>query len=137
MRLPVSQCQAIHARSVFPCQDTPDIKSPFSFTIRSTLPVVASGRRDQEKSDPKAGIWIFDQPVPMPSYLFAIASGDLASAKIGPRSEVWTGPDEVEGCKWELENDTEKFLQTAEKLVFPYEWDTYNCLVLPPSFPYG
>ncbi|KAI9652214.1 MAG: hypothetical protein M1831_007123 [Alyxoria varia] len=120
-----------------PYMYTPDVKSPFSLTIRSKLSVVASGRRDEGKSDPKARIWVFEQPVPIPSYLFAIASGDLASAKIGPRSEVWTGPDEVEACKWELEDDTEKFLQTAEKLVFPYEWDTYNCLVLPPSFPYG
>jgi Peptidase M1 N-terminal domain len=38
-----SQCEAIHARSIFPCQDTPDVKSPFIFNITSPLPVIASG----------------------------------------------------------------------------------------------
>ena len=81
--------------------------------------------------------YIFHQDVPMPSYLFAIASGDIAGAPIGPRSEVWASPDQLKDCQWELEHDTEKFIQTAEKLVYPYQWGTYNALVLPPSFPYG
>jgi len=62
---------------------------------------------------------------------------DIASAPIGPRSTVWTSPDELEGAKWELSEDTEKFIATAEKLIYPYAWTTYNVLVLPPSFPYG
>jgi len=73
----------------------------------------------------------------MPSYLFAIASGDIVGASIGPRSTVWTGPEELEACKWELEESTETFIKAAEKLIYPYAWGTYNVLVLPPSFPYG
>lgn len=73
----------------------------------------------------------------MPSYLFAVASGDLASASIGPRSSVWTGPEELKASQWEFEEDTEAYIQSAEKLIFPYAWTQYNVLVLPPSFPYG
>ena len=73
----------------------------------------------------------------MPSYLFAIASGDIATASIGPRSLVSTGPEELSDAKWELEADTEKFIEVAEKLIYPYQWTQYNVLVLPPSFPYG
>ena len=73
----------------------------------------------------------------MPSYLFALASGDIATASIGPRSLVSTGPEELSDAKWELEADTEKFIEIAEKLIFPYQWTQYNILVLPPSFPYG
>lgn len=73
----------------------------------------------------------------MPSYLFALASGDLASASIGPRSTVWTGPEELVDCKWELEESMEPFMEAAEEIVYPYAWGTYNVLVLPASFPYG
>jgi leukotriene-A4 hydrolase len=142
----VSQCQAIHARSCFPCQDTPDVKASVSFKITSPLQVIASGNHaigdkihgTKENSGlGKPVLYEFEQPIPIPSYLFAIASGDLRSAKIGPRSTVWSGPDEIEGCKWELEEDMEKFLEAAESIIFQYQWGTYNVLVLPPSFPYG
>ncbi|EMC93619.1 hypothetical protein BAUCODRAFT_150912 [Baudoinia panamericana UAMH 10762] len=139
-----SQCQAIHARSLFPCQDTPDVKSTYTFNIRSPLPVLASGlptgaKDYQPGHDGKPGtlLYTFHQSIPMPSYLFALASGDLASASIGPRSTVWTSPDALTACQWEFEDDTEAYIQAAEKIVYPYAWTTYNVLVLPPSFPYG
>ncbi|KIX01374.1 leukotriene A-4 hydrolase/aminopeptidase [Rhinocladiella mackenziei CBS 650.93] len=137
-----SQCEAIHARSIFPCQDTPDVKATFDFEIRSPLPVIASGVGAKDNptspsSDGSAQLFKFHQGVPIPSYLFALASGDIATAKIGPRSIVATGPEELHDCQWELEKDTEKFLKAAESLVFPYVWGEYDVLVLPPSFPYG
>ncbi|CAD6445551.1 58725890-8063-44e0-982e-43cedfd9ca4c [Sclerotinia trifoliorum] len=139
-----SQCQAIHNRSIFPCQDTPDVKSTYDFRIRSPLPVLASGLPRGAASfvhgeDGESGtlLYSFYQEIPMPSYLFALSSGDIATASIGPRSLVSTGPEELLGAKWELERDTEKFIETIEKIVYPYEWTQYNVLVLPPSFPYG
>jgi hypothetical protein len=73
--LAVSQCQAIHARSVFPCQDTPDIKSTFDFNIKSPHPVIASGLPLREKGNTENNVYKFKQNVPIPSYLFALASG--------------------------------------------------------------
>jgi hypothetical protein len=120
------------------------VKSTFEFNIRSPLPVLASGLPTgvsayRAGSDGERGtlLYSFKQDVPIPSYLFALASGDLASASIGPRSTVWTGPEELQKAKWELERDTERFIQVAERLLFPYAWTTYNVLVLPASFPYG
>jgi leukotriene-A4 hydrolase len=134
-----SQCQAIHARSIFPCQDTPDVKSTYDFNIRSAHVVVASGvpvpDATEEAGDEK--VYKFQQKVPIPSYLFALASGDIASAPIGRCSSVATGPNELKASQWELQDDMDKFLDAAEKIVFPYQWGEYNVLVLPPSFPYG
>ncbi|KAH7382556.1 leukotriene A-4 hydrolase [Phaeosphaeria sp. MPI-PUGE-AT-0046c] len=141
-----SQCQAIHARSVFPCQDTPDVKSTFSFALRSPLPVVASGlptgANDYQppKKDGQSGTlkYTFEQPVAITSYLFAVASGDVACAAIGPRSTVWSGPEELLDCQRELEGEIEPFMKAIESIVKPtYQWTQYNVLILPPSFPYG
>ncbi|RPA87615.1 leukotriene A-4 hydrol [Ascobolus immersus RN42] len=135
-----SQCQAIHCRSIFPCQDTPSVKAPITFNIRSPLPVVATGLpAGVSDYDEKTGtiVYHFKQDIPLPSYLIAVAAGDLASASIGPRSMVYTGPEELLKCKTELEEDTEPFMKAAESIVFQYPWTTYNVLILPPSFPYG
>ncbi|KAI5299195.1 hypothetical protein KEM56_003448 [Ascosphaera pollenicola] len=133
-----SQCQAIHARSIFPCQDTPDVKATFDFNISSPLPVIASGVAvGQEKSADGLTTYKFHQKVPIPSYLFALASGDIVEAPIGPISKVATSPDQLKDCQWELEEATDKFIQAINKLIFPYVWGEYNVLVLPPSFPYG
>ena len=139
-----TQCQAIHARSIFPCQDTPDVKSTFEFYITSPLPVIASGLpTGTQEVQPEHGastgkkLYKFVQDIPIPSYLFAFASGDIEKARIGPRSLVATGPKELAAAKWELEESMEKFMQTIENIVFPYAWEQYNVLILPPSFPYG
>ncbi|KAB8215419.1 peptidase family M1-domain-containing protein [Aspergillus novoparasiticus] len=136
-----SQCQAIHARSIFPCQDTPDVKSTIDFNITSPLPVVASGlpvRGIIEKAQPgNKTLYQFHQKLPIPSYLFALASGDISEAAIGPRSVVATSPDKLSECQWELKADTENFIHAIEKIVYPYAWGEYNVLILPPSFPYG
>ena len=139
-----TQCQAIHARSIFPCQDTPDVKSVYEFHISSPLPVLASGNSIDSlgsdiASEVAAGtkLYHFQQTTPIPSYLFALASGDIEKASIGPRSTVATGPKQLQAAKWELEESTEKFIETIEKIVFPYQWGEYNVLILPPSFPYG
>ncbi|KAG7896710.1 hypothetical protein KL908_000112 [Ogataea polymorpha] len=133
-----SQCEAIHARSFFPCFDTPSVKSPFEFNIQSSLPVLMSGLLSK-KTPLENGITLYNfyQPVPIPSYLCSIASGDLKDAPIGPRSRVWTEPSFLEACQNEFKDDTENFIKTAESLVFEYEWKDYDVLVLPQSMPFG
>lgn len=129
-----SQCQAIHARSVMPSFDTPSVKSTYDIVVESDHPVVASGL--PIKSDNKS-LFTFRQKVPIPAYLFALAGGDLDSAPIGPRSDVYSEPCNLHKCQYEFEADTERFIEAAEGIVFPYEWEKYDVLVLPPSFPYG
>ncbi|EPY50631.1 leukotriene A-4 hydrolase [Schizosaccharomyces cryophilus OY26] len=133
-----SQCQAIHARSMLPCQDTPSVKVPCTFHIRSKLPVIASGipcgTRDFRND---SLVYMFKQPLGIPSYLISILSGDLASSSVGPRSTVYTEPDNIVACKFEFEHDMEKFMKAAESLTTPYAWTRYDFVVLPPSFPYG
>ena len=116
-----TQCQAIHTRSVFPCQDTPDVKGTVDFNIESPLPVIASGiatgvQETGRKADGSVPtkLYAFKQTIPIPSYLFALASGEIAKAPIGPRSVVATGPKQLKAAQWELEESTERYIETVE-----------------------
>jgi leukotriene-A4 hydrolase len=82
------------------------------------------------------GDYTFDQPHPIPSYLLAIAAGDIAAEATGPRSAVYAEPSMVHKAAHEFE-DTEKMIATAEQLYGPYRWGRYDLIVLPPSFPFG
>ncbi|RLV93929.1 Leukotriene A-4 hydrolase 2 [Spathaspora sp. JA1] len=128
------QCQAIHARSLFPCFDTPGIKSTYNLSATSPLPTLMSGRPVVANKD---NFYSFTQPIPIPSYLISIASGDLTSAPIGPRSDIYSEPCNIKACQWEFEHDMENFIQIAEQLIFEYEWLKFDSLILPTSFPYG
>ncbi|KAI5968700.1 LAP2 [Candida margitis] len=129
-----SQCQAIHARSLFPCFDTPAVKSPFKFFAKSPARVTMSGRPIVSKIP---DVYSFDQPIPIPSYLVSLTSGNLHKAPIGPRSDIYSEPTNLKQCQWEFEKDMENYIQIAEALVFDYEWERFDALVLPSSFPYG
>src|SRR3546814_18748697 len=75
-------------------------------------------------------------PQAIPSYLLAIAAGDLVFAPISGRSGVWAEPAMVEKAADEFA-DTEKMIEVTEQPYGPYRWARYDMLVLPPSFPYG
>lgn len=131
-----SQSESIHARSWVPLQDSPAIR--FSYDAHVSAPkdvrVVMSALNDAKH--PLDGDFRFDQPHAIPSYLLAIAAGDIAVKETGPRSAVYAEPSMVDRAAREFA-DTEKMIETAESLYGPYRWGRYDLLVLPPSFPYG
>ena len=75
-------------------------------------------------------------PQPIPSYLIALAVGDLAFQPLGTRTGVWAEPSVVKAAAYEFA-DVEKMVESAEKQFGPYRWGRYDILVLPPSFPFG
>lgn len=131
-----SQSQQIHARSWVPLQDTPRVR--FTYTANVTSPKDAMVLMSAD-NDPKAardGDYSFKMPQPIPSYLLAIAAGDLVFQPISERAGVWAEPSVAPKAAAEFA-DTEKMMVATEKLYGPYRWGRYDILVLPPSFPYG
>ena len=133
-----SQCQASHARSIFPCQDTPSVRFAYSAQVEVPQGLIAVMAAEQVEVQGRAGqtFFNFKMPQPIPSYLFALAVGNLAFRELGPRTGVYAEPELIEAAAWEFaENETK--MTEAEKLLGPYLWGRYDLLVLPPSFPYG
>ena len=133
-----SQCQAIHARSVVPLQDTPQRR--ITFTAALTVPTALRGlmaaafEGREERGDVAVERWRMPQPIA--PYLFAFAVGELASRELGARSRVWAEPSVVDGAAWEFA-EVDGMLAAGESLFGPYAWDRFDVLVMPPSFPYG
>jgi len=135
-----SQCQAIHARTMVPLQDSPRVRVSYraEITVPAALSAVMSAGPAGTKPGPKPGTrtFLFEMPQPIPPYLMALAVGDLQSRDLSPRSRVWAEPATVEKAAWEFAG-IEEMITKAESLFGKYEWDRYDMLVLPPSFPYG
>jgi len=130
-----SQAEAIQARSFVPLQDLPGVRLTYDATIRTTPDLVAVMAAESRPS-PGPGVYVFEMPQPIPSYLIALAVGDLTFRSMSRRTGVWAEPSVVEAAAQEF-SDTEKMIQATEELYGPYRWGRYDLLVLPPSFPFG
>ncbi|WKY04326.1 hypothetical protein Q1695_005378 [Nippostrongylus brasiliensis] len=133
-----SQCQAIHARSIVPCMDTPSVKSTYEaqVTVPAGLTCLMSAIGEGSKGDDESTTFFFKQPVAIPSYLIAIVVGAVEKRDISERVAVWAEPSVVDKAHWEF-SETEDILACAERIAGKYIWGRYDMVCLPPSFPFG
>jgi leukotriene-A4 hydrolase len=80
--------------------------------------------------------FVMDQPIP--PYLFAFAVGEIRYRDVGPRTRVYAEsvPEILDAAEKEFAG-TEDMIRVGEKLFGLYDWERFDLLVLPPSFPYG
>lgn len=131
-----TQCESIHARSLLPCQDVPAIRITYNAEIETPkgMMAVMSAKNPTERN-PK-GKYNFEMEIPIPTYLIALAVGDIDYKAIDERSGVYTEPSMLEKSANEL-SDIPAMMKVAEKLGGPYKWGKYDVLIAPPSFPIG
>ncbi len=131
-----TQGQAILTRSWIPLQDTPQNRITYSADIQipKRLMAVMSASNPSERSED--GKYHFEMNQKIPSYLIALAVGDLQYTKLGNNCGVYSEPELAEACKSEFE-DISEMMRTAEEMYGKYQWDQYDIVILPYSFPFG
>lgn len=140
-----SQCEPIYCRSIAPLQDTPSLKAPYSadITVENQFKVFMSANSTGKpvpvgKTHMK---YSFDNQIPIPSYLMALAVGNLEYASVGRRTGVISEPGVMLDTTKQIYGDDklgiENALDRMEDYLTPYIWGNYTLLVLPPTFPYG
>ena len=130
-----SQAQAINARTMLPIQDTPAVRLTYDASLRvpdGLLPLMSASQDGQDAD----GNWTFSMPQPIPSYLIAIAVGDIKFKAINDTIGVYAE-------EYILDASAKEFAETPmmevanTELYGPYRWGRYDLIVLPPSFPFG
>lgn len=131
-----TQSQAILARTWIPCQDSPGNRITYTAEVQVPEGMMAlmSAVNPQEIS--RDGRYTFEMNQPIPSYLLALAVGDVAFEAVGPRTGVYAPASMLQASVYEFA-EMEEMLVAAEALYGPYAWERYDLLVLPGAFPFG
>jgi leukotriene-A4 hydrolase len=128
--------EPIGARSWIPLQDTPQVRATYKARVHTDSGVRAVMSAENDPRAKRNGDYTFVMPEAVPSYLIALAVGDLEFQETGPRTGVYAEKSMIKEAAKEFA-DTESMIQANEKMFGPYRWSRYDVLVMPPSFPEG
>jgi aminopeptidase N len=131
-----TQGQAILTRTWIPTQDSPSNRITYNAKVKvpNDLMAVMSARNSKKRNS--SGVYQFEMKKAIPSYLISLAVGDLIYHPFSKNSGVYCEPQLKEACSKEF-TDLPKMIAAAEKLYGKYQWEQYDLLVLPYSFPFG
>ncbi len=131
-----TQGQAILTRSWIPLQDSPANRITYSAEVNVPSELFAIMSADNPTEKNQEGIYRFEMKQKIPSYLIALAVGDLKYTSLGENCGIYSEPRLSAACKYEFE-DLPKMISAAENLYGDYRWDQFDMVILPYSFPFG
>jgi aminopeptidase N len=131
-----TESEPIGARTWIPLQDSPQVRAPYKAKVHTDQGLRAVMSAENDPKAKASGEYSFVMPQAVPSYLIALAVGDLEFKETGPRTGVYAEKPMIKAAAKEFA-DTESMIQANEKMFGPYRWSRYDMLVMPPSFPEG
>lgn len=131
-----TQSQAILARTWVPSQDSPGIRFTYNAEVHVPEGLMALMSAKNPTTRNPQGVYTFTMDQPIPSYLLALAVGDVEFRSVGAHTGVYADPSLIDKAAWEFA-EMEDLLVAAEALYGPYAWERYDLLVLPAAFPFG
>lgn len=131
-----TQGQSILTRTWIPSQDSPSNRITYSADVKVPKELMAVMSAKNPVSKNNEGLYHFEMKQPIPVYLIALAVGNLSYQKLGSNCGVYTEPEMIKDVAWEFQ-DLKKMISAAENLYGKYEWEQYDVIVLPYSFPFG
>ena len=131
-----TESEPIGARTWIPLQDTPQVRATYKAKVHTDDRMRAVMSAENDPKAKRSGEYTFVMPQAVPSYLIALAVGDLEFQETGPRTGVYAEKSMIKQAAKEFA-DTESMIQANEKMFGAYRWSRYDILVMPPSFPEG
>ncbi len=127
----------IHARDLFPIQDSPQVRITYKIKIKTDpqlMVLMSAENNPTEKSN--HGHYEFVMTKPIPPYLIGLAVGDFKFKPLSDRTGIYAEPSMLEKAAQEFKS-LPAMMTVAESLYGAYQWGRYDLLILPPSFPAG
>lgn len=131
-----TQGQAILTRSWIPIQDSPQIRITYDAKVKVPSGLLAVMSAENPKLKTADGVYTFKMKQPISPYLMALAVGDIYYKAVSQRTGVYAEKSMVDKAHREF-SDMEKMVAAAENLYGDYDWEQFDVIVLPPSFPFG
>jgi aminopeptidase N len=132
-----SQNEPVGARAWMPVQDTPSVRSTFEATLhvpRGLLALMTAKNNPRVAND--TGVYSFDMPYPIPSYLMGLAAGRWEYHAFDQRTGVYAEPEMLEAAAWDLQ-DLPEMLEAGERVIGPFPFPRHDVLLIPPNAPFG
>jgi len=131
-----TQGESIYTRSWIPSQDGPGVRFTYNATVKVPKDLRALMSADNDTARSSDGVYTFAMTQPIPSYLMALAVGDVYFKAINDNMGVYAEAPQLEKAAKEISNLGE-MMTAAESLYGPYVWGRYDVLFMPLAFPFG